>query len=249
MLTCRFASLVARYLSAFNGAAVATRAQSSSAMKMSFENELGAQPPLGFWDPLYWLEDADQERFDRLRYVEIKHGRICMLAILGHITQENVRLPGNLNFETPFADMPNGLTAISKVRAQVSVVLLWGTGYGVPLLLEACSARRCILFCDGGVRTTRICAVTRVARNIYIARRAWRKWRLTLACLPLMRYCCTMSVFHDCFLNGVRVCPFRLTFTPDTQFNCLCDFVTCHDRWAPLASLRSSRSSASSSFS
>ncbi|CBJ29489.1 Chlorophyll binding protein [Ectocarpus siliculosus] len=101
--------------SAFNGAAVATRAQSSSAMKMSFENELGAQPPLGFWDPLYWLEDADQERFDRLRYVEIKHGRICMLAILGHITQENVRLPGNLNFETPFADMPNGLTAISKM--------------------------------------------------------------------------------------------------------------------------------------
>lgn len=56
-------------------------------MKMNFENELGAQPPLGFWDPLYWLEDADQDRFDRLRYVEIKHGRICMLAVLGHITQ------------------------------------------------------------------------------------------------------------------------------------------------------------------
>lgn len=56
-------------------------------MKMNFENELGAQAPLGFWDPLYWLENADQERFDRLRYVEIKHGRICMLAILGHLTQ------------------------------------------------------------------------------------------------------------------------------------------------------------------
>eukprot|EP00752_Nemacystus_decipiens_P010012 g8926.t1 len=101
--------------SAFNGAALTTRARTSSAMKMNFENELGAQPPLGFWDPLYWLEDADQERFDRLRYVEIKHGRICMLAVLGHITQENVRLPGNLNFETPFADVPNGLGAISKM--------------------------------------------------------------------------------------------------------------------------------------
>ena len=73
-------------VSAFNGAALTTRAKTSSAMKMSFENELGAQAPLGFWDPLYWLENSDQERFDRLRYVEIKHGRICMLAVLGHST-------------------------------------------------------------------------------------------------------------------------------------------------------------------
>ena len=39
--------------------------------KMSlFENELGVQPPLGFWDPLGLLKDADQARFNRLRYVE-----------------------------------------------------------------------------------------------------------------------------------------------------------------------------------
>lgn len=75
------------FSSAFNGAALTTRAKASSAMKMSFEDELGAQAPLGFWDPLYWLENADQERFDRLRYLEIKHGRISMLAVLGHIVQ------------------------------------------------------------------------------------------------------------------------------------------------------------------
>eukprot|EP00573_Skeletonema_grethae_P007817 CAMPEP_0201696972 /NCGR_PEP_ID=MMETSP0578-20130828/8892_1 /ASSEMBLY_ACC=CAM_ASM_000663 /TAXON_ID=267565 /ORGANISM="Skeletonema grethea, Strain CCMP 1804" /LENGTH=69 /DNA_ID=CAMNT_0048183017 /DNA_START=37 /DNA_END=242 /DNA_ORIENTATION=+ len=40
----------------------------------AFETELGAQPPLGFFDPLGLLDSADQERFDRLRYVEIKHG-------------------------------------------------------------------------------------------------------------------------------------------------------------------------------
>eukprot|EP00566_Odontella_aurita_P036788 CAMPEP_0113542492 /NCGR_PEP_ID=MMETSP0015_2-20120614/9639_1 /TAXON_ID=2838 /ORGANISM="Odontella" /LENGTH=62 /DNA_ID=CAMNT_0000442559 /DNA_START=14 /DNA_END=199 /DNA_ORIENTATION=+ /assembly_acc=CAM_ASM_000160 len=33
----------------------------------AFESELGAQPPLGFFDPLGMLTDADQERFDRLR--------------------------------------------------------------------------------------------------------------------------------------------------------------------------------------
>ena len=31
------------------------------------------------------MAEADQERFDRLRYVETKHGRISMLAILGHL--------------------------------------------------------------------------------------------------------------------------------------------------------------------
>ena len=57
----------------------------SSSLKMSFESEIGAQPPLGFWDPLGLLDDADQARFDRLRIVENKHGRISMLAILGHL--------------------------------------------------------------------------------------------------------------------------------------------------------------------
>jgi hypothetical protein len=37
---------------------------------MAFENELGAQPPLGFWDPLGIVADGDQEKFDRLHYVE-----------------------------------------------------------------------------------------------------------------------------------------------------------------------------------
>merc|ERR1711998_207831 len=54
----------------------------------------GAQPPLGFWDPLGLLNDADQERFDRLRTVETKHGRISMLAILGHlVTTAGYRVP------------------------------------------------------------------------------------------------------------------------------------------------------------
>ena len=59
--------------------------RSSSSLKMAFSEELGAQAPLGFWDPLDILKYADEERFERLRFVELKHGRISMLAVLGHV--------------------------------------------------------------------------------------------------------------------------------------------------------------------
>ena len=55
--------------------APAKQAASTTALN-SFENELGAQAPLGFFDPLGLVADGDQEKFDRLRYVEIKHGRV-----------------------------------------------------------------------------------------------------------------------------------------------------------------------------
>jgi hypothetical protein len=70
------------------------------------------------WDPLGLLDGADQERFDRLRTVELKHGRISMLAILGHITTTaGVRLPGYLSpsSDIKFSDIPSGLAAFSKL--------------------------------------------------------------------------------------------------------------------------------------
>jgi hypothetical protein len=73
----------------------AARLARSSSLRMSFENALGAQPPIGFWDPLGLLTNADQERFDNLRYVETKHGRVAMAAILGHlVTTAGYRFPG-----------------------------------------------------------------------------------------------------------------------------------------------------------
>eukprot|EP00543_Licmophora_paradoxa_P007155 CAMPEP_0202458874 /NCGR_PEP_ID=MMETSP1360-20130828/28650_1 /ASSEMBLY_ACC=CAM_ASM_000848 /TAXON_ID=515479 /ORGANISM="Licmophora paradoxa, Strain CCMP2313" /LENGTH=183 /DNA_ID=CAMNT_0049079625 /DNA_START=126 /DNA_END=677 /DNA_ORIENTATION=+ len=84
---------------------------------MSFEEEIGAQAPLGFYDPLGLLADADAERFNRLRYVELKHGRISMLAVLGHIvTTAGVRLPGDIDYEgTSFDSVPSGIAALSAV--------------------------------------------------------------------------------------------------------------------------------------
>lgn len=39
------------------------------------EEKVGAQAPLGFWDPLSLTDPFDEEQFERRRAVEIKHGR------------------------------------------------------------------------------------------------------------------------------------------------------------------------------
>jgi len=81
----------------------------------AFESELGAQAPLGFFDPLGLLDEAGQARFDRLRYVEIKHGRISQLAFLGQIvTRAGLHLPGDIDYSgDSFDSFPNGLAALS----------------------------------------------------------------------------------------------------------------------------------------
>jgi len=105
----------------------------SSALKMSFESEIGAQPPLGFWDPLGLLQDADEARFKRLREVETKHGRIAMLAILGHIvTAKGDRFPGEISYGLPFADVPAGLKAFEVIPAGGTLQIILFIG-----LLEA----------------------------------------------------------------------------------------------------------------
>jgi len=86
----------------------------------AFESELGVQAPVGFWDPVGFTQDGDVEAFNRRRGIEIKHGRISMLATMGYITPELTgKFPGYLSpsFGLKFEDIPNGLGAISKVPA------------------------------------------------------------------------------------------------------------------------------------
>ena len=84
----------------------------------AFENEIGVQPPVGFWDPVGFTSTGDAGAFQRRRAVEIKHGRVSMFAAMGYITPEYVKLPGYLSPSQglEYSDMPNGLAAISKVR-------------------------------------------------------------------------------------------------------------------------------------
>jgi hypothetical protein len=110
MKSAIFASLIAA-----TAAFAPTQEKASSTSLKAFEDELGAQPPLGFFDPLGLLAgDVEQERFDRLRYVELKHGRICMLAFLGQITtRAGIFLPGSIDLKgDAFSSFPNGIAAL-----------------------------------------------------------------------------------------------------------------------------------------
>ncbi len=109
MKTAILASLVA------SAAAFAPVQQGARTTSLNaFEDALGAQPPLGLFDPLGLVASGDQERFERLRYVEVKHGRICQLAFLGNIiTRAGVHLPGDIDYSgTPFDSFPNGWAAV-----------------------------------------------------------------------------------------------------------------------------------------
>jgi len=109
----------------------------SSSLKMQYEDAIGAQAPLGFWDPLGLLTNADEARFERLRTVEVKHGRISMLAILGHIvTSAGVRLPGEIAFGVPFTSVKSGLAALDTIPKEgiAQLVLFIGlieVGFGL----------------------------------------------------------------------------------------------------------------------
>merc|ERR1711959_276423 len=84
----------------------------------AFENELGVQAPVGFWDPAGLADDGNAEDFRRRRATEIKHGRLSMIATIGYMTPEITgKLPGYLSPSAglKFEDIPNGLAAISKV--------------------------------------------------------------------------------------------------------------------------------------
>jgi Chlorophyll A-B binding protein len=52
-----------------------------------------------------------------MRYVEIKHGRIAMLAVVGYlVTEAGIRLPGDIDLSgNSFASIPSGFAAITSI--------------------------------------------------------------------------------------------------------------------------------------
>jgi len=96
----------------------------------AFENELGVQAPVGFFDPLNFTGDGDVEDFRRRRETELKNGRVAMFATMGYIVPEYFRFPGFLSPSAglKFADVPNGLKALDKVPTEgwLQIIALGG---------------------------------------------------------------------------------------------------------------------------
>merc|ERR1712039_821099 len=67
------------------------------------EQQIGAQDPLGFWDPLDYCKD--EASFKDYRAKELKHGRLAMMGALGMLTQSLVQVPG-------MEDVPKSVNAI-----------------------------------------------------------------------------------------------------------------------------------------
>ena len=85
------------------------KASSASAL-MAVADDWGAMAPLGYFDPLGFTAGDNQEYLDHLREVELRHGRVSMLAITGWlVTAAGVRLPG-------MEAMPFGFKAITDVQ-------------------------------------------------------------------------------------------------------------------------------------
>lgn len=107
------AALLAGTAAAFAPSKVAQT--SSTALKMSYENELGVIAPTGFFDPAGLSTNIDQETFDQYRTAELKHGRVAQLAVVGYVIPEIFRFPGEIAPGVAFADIPNGVAAINAI--------------------------------------------------------------------------------------------------------------------------------------
>jgi hypothetical protein len=86
---------------------------SKAALNADFSKEIGAQMPLGFIDPLGLAADADQDKFDRLCWADLKHGRVAMVAVTGYlVTYAGVCFPGA-------EDIPSGFAALDAIPGMV----------------------------------------------------------------------------------------------------------------------------------
>jgi hypothetical protein len=79
--------MVVSLIAAATAFAPAEVSKQSTALNVN-ELELGVTEPLGVFDPLGWL-DTEPESFERRRAVERKHGRICMVALIGQVVHAN----------------------------------------------------------------------------------------------------------------------------------------------------------------
>jgi hypothetical protein len=95
------------------------------------------------------VADGDQEKFDRLRYVEIKHGRICMLGVVGYLVNKGgVYLPGNIDYSgTKFSDLGSGWDASFAVPVAGALQVFAFVGFLELFVMKVRSIESFWVFC------------------------------------------------------------------------------------------------------
>jgi len=123
VLSCLLASAAAFAPSSLN-----SRTTTSSLAASEFENEAGVLQPTGFWDPAKLSSGISQEKFDQYRLAELKHGRVCMMAVLGYVATETYHFPGDIAPGIPFDSIPTGYAAIAMVPLLGWLQMIWTVG-------------------------------------------------------------------------------------------------------------------------
>eukprot|EP00339_Tiarina_fusa_P019334 CAMPEP_0117038626 /NCGR_PEP_ID=MMETSP0472-20121206/27164_1 /TAXON_ID=693140 ORGANISM="Tiarina fusus, Strain LIS" /NCGR_SAMPLE_ID=MMETSP0472 /ASSEMBLY_ACC=CAM_ASM_000603 /LENGTH=202 /DNA_ID=CAMNT_0004748899 /DNA_START=17 /DNA_END=625 /DNA_ORIENTATION=- len=127
-------TILATILASASAFAPANQKASSTALnadvaKGPYGDALGAQAPLGFFDPFGMTSAYDEDEFARIRWVELKHGRVAMLAVVGYlVTYAGVRFPGA-------EDIPSGFAALSATPGMV-----WAQMAATWALMEAANS-------------------------------------------------------------------------------------------------------------
>ena len=97
----RVAAAIALMAGSAAAFAPANTGRVSTAVAGAFDSEIGATDfgdRTVCWDPLNFVNNGDQARFDRLRSVEIKHGRVAMVAVIGNLApQLGIVFPGYIS--------------------------------------------------------------------------------------------------------------------------------------------------------
>mmetsp|Transcript_2363 Transcript_2363/g.4275 ORF Transcript_2363/g.4275 Transcript_2363/m.4275 type:complete len:323 (-) Transcript_2363:253-1221(-) len=80
------------------GIVVRQKAWLAPGSKVDLVGMYGVTEPCGakgayYWDPANLAENMNPSKLRAFRAAEIKHGRVCMLATLGWLVQEKVRIP------------------------------------------------------------------------------------------------------------------------------------------------------------